>query len=65
MMECLSEESDLLDWYEKKLIDMKYLKQMTYHQIVESYHFSQISTKKHINEALTKIEKHCNQKIEE
>jgi len=64
MMETLSEESDLLDWYEKKLIDMKYLKQMTYQQIVDAYGFSQISTKKHLNKALDKIEKYCNQKLE-
>jgi len=65
MMECLEEENDVLDWYQKKLIDMKYLKQMTYQQIVESYHFSLLSTKKHLNEALDKIEEHCNKKIEE
>ena len=65
MMECLSEESDLLDWYEKKLIDMKYLKQMTYNQIVETYGFSLVSTKKHLNKALDKIEQYCNQKLEE
>lgn len=65
MMECLSEESDLLDWYEKKLIDMKYLKQMTYQQIVETYGFSLVSTKKHLNTALDKIEQYCNKKIEE
>jgi len=65
MMECLSEENGLLDWYEKKLIDMKYLKQMTYNQIVETYGFSLISTKRHLTKALDKIEKHCNQKLEE
>jgi len=65
MMECLEEENGVLDWYEKKLIDMKYLKQMTYYQIVDKYGFSQISTKNHIESALNKIEKYCNQKIEE
>ena len=65
MMYCLEEEDSPLDWYEKKLIDMKYLKQMTYYQIVDTYGFSQISTKRHIDNALDKIEKYCNQKIEE
>ena len=64
-MECLKEENELLDWYEKKLIDMKFIKQMTYQQIVDKYGFSQISTKRHIDNALDKIEKYCNKKIEE
>jgi len=64
-MECLEEENDLLDWYEKKLIDMKFMKQMTYQQIVDAYGFSQISTKKHLQIALNKIETYCNQKLEE
>ena len=64
MMETLSEESEVLDWYEKKLIDMKYLRQMPYQEIIDKYGFSQVSTRQHIAAALDKIEDYCNQKLE-
>jgi len=64
-MECLKEDNDLLDWYEKKLIDMKFIRQMTFSQIMEVYGLSKVSLKRHLAGALEKIEKHCNQKLEE
>jgi len=64
-MECLEGENDVLDFYEKKLIEMKFIRQMTFQQIIDSYGFTHTATKRHITEALKKIETYCNNKLEE
>lgn len=64
-MECLEGKNDVLDFYEKKLVEMKFIRQMTFQQIIDSYGFTHTSTKRHITEALKKIETYCNNKLEE
>lgn len=64
MMECLGEDSEVIDWYEKKILSMKYLDKKTYIELVNEYGFSQASLKTHIQTAQNKIEKYCNNKIE-
>jgi len=63
MMEALS--GDLLDFYEKRLIQMKYIEGKTFKEIFKEYNFSQLATRKHLHEALDKVEQYCNQKLEE
>ncbi len=64
--ECAMEalNSDLLDFYEKKLIELKYIEQLTFQQIFDEYNFTHISSRRHLHGALEKIEIHCNNKIE-
>ncbi len=64
MMECLEEENEVIDWYEKKLLKMKYLEQMPYYEMKDTYGFSQASIKNHIQKAMNKIENYCNKKVE-
>jgi len=63
MMEAL--DSDLLDFYEKKLIQMKYIERLTFNEIFETYGFTHHATRAHLYNALEKIENHCNKKLEE
>ena len=65
--ECAMEalNSDLLDFYEKKLIELKYVEQKTFQQIFDEYKFTHISSRRHLYGALEKIEIHCNNKLEE
>ena len=62
-MECLANE-ELLNFYQRKIVEMKYLQQMTYQEIVDEYGFSHISLKKHLDGALDIIEEYCTNKIE-
>ena len=65
--ECAMEamEGDLLDFYEKKLINLKYVEMKTFQQIFDEYNFTHIASRKHLYNALEKIEKYCNNKLEE
>jgi len=48
-----------IDWYYSKLLELKYLRGLTYKDITELYGFSQASLKKHVQEALKEVQKHC------
>ena len=63
MMEALS--GDLLDFYEKRLIQMKYIEGKTFKEIFKEYNFSHLATRKHLYKALDKVEQYCNKKLEE
>ena len=56
--------SDVLNFYEKKLINLKFIEEKTFKEIFEEYDFPQLTTRRHLYGALEKIEKYCNQKLE-
>lgn len=54
-------EEEQIDWYYGKLLELKFLKGMTYKQMMEIYGFSQISIRDHVQKALEEVRKICEQ----
>jgi len=57
--------SNKLDFYQREIINLKFIKQKTYNEMVSEYGFTSVSLKRHLNEALGIIRDYCNQKLEE